>query len=252
MDSLGGGHTGSWPAGPCAGAGQRRAGQDGGGAGKGPAGRSAGGRVVPPSSGGVGVGWARLRLSRPVFALLAFICALVLVDTIFYTALTPLLPYYVRTAGLTKAGAGILVAAYPAGTLVGALPGGVLTARLGYRAVVVLGLTLVSGSTLVFGFGATPPLLPRARFVRGLGGARPRAGGLAGLATAAAAERRGELLGIGLGAAVVGALFGPLVGTVANQVGTGPAFAGAAVAGTVLMVITFLVPVPHAVPPQPL
>jgi len=53
-------------------------------------------------------GLARLRLSRPVFALLAFVCALVLVDTVFFTALTPLLPHYVRVAGLTKAGAGLL------------------------------------------------------------------------------------------------------------------------------------------------
>jgi MFS family permease len=60
------------------------------------------------------------------------------------------------------------------------------------------------------------------------------------------------LLGIGLGAAVVGALFGPLIGAVGNQVGTGPAFAGAAVAGVVLMVVTLFMPVPQAVPPQPL
>jgi MFS family permease len=51
---------------------------------------------------------------------------------------------------------------------------------------------------------------------------------------------------------VVGALFGPLIGAVANQAGTGPTFAAAAVAGAVLMVVTFLVPAPHAVPPQPL
>jgi len=73
---------------------------------------------------------------------------------------------------------------------------------------------------------------------------------MAWLATASPEERRGELLGFALGSAVVGALFGTIVGTVAGQVGTGPAFAGAAVAGAVLMVAAFAVPAPRGEVPQ--
>ena len=194
----------------------------------------------------------RVKLEPPVVRLLALTCAIVGVDTVFFSALTPLLPHYAAAAGLSKAEAGILIAAYPAGTLIGSLPSGAFVARFGDRTVAVAGLALMGASTLVFGWATSAWLLDAARLVQGIGGACTWTASLSWLATAAPESRRGELLGTAIGAAVIGALFGPVVGAIANAVGTGPAFSAASVLDVALIAVAFTVPSPRPQAPQSL
>ena len=77
--------------------------------------------------------------------------AIVLVDTLFFAALTPLLPHYAHQFGLGKAGAGLLAAAYPLGALAGSIPSGIVAARLGVKPTVLIGLTVVALTTALFG-----------------------------------------------------------------------------------------------------
>lgn len=171
------------------------------------------------------------RVASPIVPrrLLLLACAVLLVDTLFYAAVAPILPYYTERFGLSKAAAGFLTAAYPAGTLVFAIPAGILAARFGVRAAVLIGLNLLGLASVVFAFAESVPLLDAARFVQGAAGACSWAGALAWVVGAAPPERRGEVSGTALGAAVFGALLGPAVGGLAVGIGPEPVFASTVV-----------------------
>jgi len=174
--------------------------------------------------------------------LLLLCCAIVFLDTVFFAAITPLLPHFEDEYGLSKSGAGILAAAYPAGTFVGALPGGYLAARAGVRATVLLGVGLLVVTCVMFAFAGSAEMLVLARFIQGIGGAASWAGAMAWVAGAAPRERRGEMIGTTMGAAVAGALVGPAVGALADTVGIAPTFCAVAVVGVVLAAVALRTP----------
>lgn len=181
--------------------------------------------------------------------LLVLVCAIVWVDTMLYAALTPLLPHFTHALHLSKAGAGALVAADAAGALVGGLPGGAAAARLGARRAVLFGLTLMAVASLGFAFAHGFWSLAIARFLQGLASGFTWAGAFAWLLAAAPRERRGELIGTALAAAVFGALFGPVLGAAAALVGRGAVFSALAGLAVVLAAWTVrLDPIPPDAP----
>jgi MFS family permease len=184
--------------------------------------------------------------------LLALTCAIVLVDTIFYAALVPLVPYFSDEFRLSKSTVGILSGAFGAGVLVGAAPGGFLASRIGVKVTALAGLALMSVSSLAFGLVDTAPLLVLVRLVGGFGSALSWVAAFTWLVRRAPEERRGELIGLMLSAAVFGALLGPVLGSVAATVGILPAFASVAVAGIGISIWAALEPEPELVEPQSL
>ena len=184
--------------------------------------------------------------------LLALASCIVFIDAMFFAAIVPLLPELVDQYDLSKTGAGILAAAYPAGTLLGSLPGGWVASRLGVKATVMLGLGLLIAASITFAFANSIYVLDGARFIQGLGSAASWAGALGWLVGAAPRGRRGELIGSAMAAAIVGALLGPVLGAAAAGLGTELVFTAVAVAAGGLLVWALLTPSSQAPPGTPM
>lgn len=167
--------------------------------------------------------------------LVLLLSAVIAVDTMFYTALAPLLPHFATRYGLGKGGAGVLAALYAAGVLAASVPGGMAASRLGPKKAVLLGIALTALASLAFGLATDRWMLGAARLAQGIGSAFSWAGALAWLVASAPPHRRGTVIGTTMGAAVFGALLGPVVGAIATVTGVRPTFIGVSVAGFALL-----------------
>jgi predicted MFS family arabinose efflux permease len=76
--------------------------------------------------------------------LLILVCAVVLVETLFFAALIPLLPELRDEFGMSESGVGLLNGAYPAGGALGAVAGAWLATRLALRPTTVIGMVVLA------------------------------------------------------------------------------------------------------------
>lgn len=161
--------------------------------------------------------------------LLLLVSSIIFVDAMLFTALTPLVPGYAEEFDLSKTGAGLLVGSFGAGALLGGVPGGLLAARLGPKIAVVGGLVVLAVASFAFAAADSAWALGGARFLQGFSSTTTWAGALAWVVVAAPRARRGEIVGTAFGAAVFGAVIGPMFGGVAEIVGIRASFAAVGV-----------------------
>jgi MFS family permease len=165
------------------------------------------------------VAGAGAHILASVRRLVALVSSIIFVDALLYTALTPLVPGYADEFGLSKSGAGLLLAAFGAGALFGGVPGGLAAARFGPKHAVFWGLVLLGISSIAFALADGAVALGLARFVQGFSSTVTWAGALAWVASVAPREKRGEMIGYAFGAAIAGAILGPMFGGIAETVG---------------------------------
>jgi MFS family permease len=176
--------------------------------------------------------------------LLVLVGAIVLVDTMFFSAITPLLPTYAERFDLSKTGAGILSGSYAAGAVLGTIPAGWLATRAGSRRTALVGLLLMAISSVGFAFGQTFSLLTALRFLDGVGGACAWTGGMGWLLAVTPSEQRGATIGAAMSAALTGVLLGPVVGAIAQGIGPELPFTTIGVFAGMLVVVALRMPAP--------
>jgi MFS family permease len=173
--------------------------------------------------------------------LLLLVSAIIFVDAMLFSALTPLVPGYADEFGLTKLEAGVLVGAFGAGALCGGIPGGLAAARFGPKSAVLVGLVLLAVASFAFALAAGPVALGLARFVQGLSSTVTWAGALAWISVVTPRSQRGQVIGTAFGVAVFGAILGPMFGGLAELVGIRTSFATVGAITLAFAALTWLV-----------
>lgn len=161
---------------------------------------------------------------RKMRRLSALTCSMVAVDTLFYSAIGPLLPLLASTHELSQAQLGLVSGAFGAGAIAGALLSAYLVGRIGVRPVAVLGLLTLGAASLAFGFGNGFGALALARLAAGASSALSWGAAFAWLVLATPHARRGRAIGTLFGTSVIGAAMGPVLGSLAATVGVGVVF----------------------------
>jgi predicted MFS family arabinose efflux permease len=181
-----------------------------------------------------------------------FAFAVVAMQYFPFAALTPLLPHFEETLGLSKAQSGLLAGMFPAGMCAVALPTGLLASKVDSRRLAIAGLLSLAVTNVGFGIASSYGPLLATRFLQGAAAGLCFTSVIAWLVVAAPRERRGEMIGLSTAGAAAGQVVGPLFGGAAVVGDRIVVFALLAAGAVALAIVCRRFPAPAKGDPQPL
>lgn len=136
------------------------------------------------------------------------------VDSALLGLIAPLLPAIAHRTGAGDAVLGLALAAYAVPIALLSLPLGRVADSMGRRPLLAAGLFLVAVGSVLIAMSDSIAVLLVARAIQGIGSAASWISALALVSDTAAPGRRGEALGVALGATGAGSIAGPALGGV--------------------------------------
>ena len=143
--------------------------------------------------------------------------AAVTIDAALLGLIAPLLPEIERRTGAGDAALGLALAAYAVPIALLSLSFGRAADAFGRRVVLAGGLAFVAAGSVLVALSDSIGVLMAARAVQGIGSAASWVAALALVSDTAPPGRRGEALGVALGATSAGSIAGPALGGVTAQ-----------------------------------
>jgi DHA1 family solute carrier family 18 vesicular amine transporter 1/2 len=140
-------------------------------------------------------------------------------DMIICTMITPILPKYSLSLGVSQTNIGLLFGSYSLALLITTPILGVISDKIGRRQPMILGLFGLAVATILFAFSANFQMLVIARILQGTSAAITWLAGLALLADVFPSEQRGKAMGFAITGQSLGVLIGPTLGGLLFQIG---------------------------------
>lgn len=152
----------------------------------------------------------------------------------------PIMPAYMELLHINGTTVGFMVAAFSLSQFLFSPFAGRLSDRVGRKPIIIAGLLVFALSEWMFGISNTTFFLFFARILGGIGAALSMPAIFAYVADVTTDEERGKAMGIVTAALTTGFIIGPGIGGYLSHLGIRAPFFGAAIAGLIGALITFM------------